>query len=235
MRFAVFLLFVVWSSAEAGDFIGRWEGSLQIPGNEYRLILDLDRIDGKGWGGSIIIPGLGLKGVPLSHFTLDGSQFSFALDHALASPRIEAPKFQCHLSGSDRLTGDFIQAGNKASFTLTKTGPPQVEVPRQSTAIGKDFVGQWKGDYEMNGYPRHVTVTLANHDSGPATAQFVIVGKRTTEAPVNLVTDDDGFLTIESQEIGIGYEGRLRNGEIRGTFTLGSFELPLVLQRAKTE
>ena len=30
--------------------------------------------------------------------------------------------------------------------------------------MSKDFVGEWKGDYEMDGYPRHVTLTLANNE-----------------------------------------------------------------------
>ena len=116
---------------------------------------------------------------------------------------------------------------------LKKTGPAQVELPRKSTAISKDLEGEWKGDYEMNGYPRHVTLTLSNRArSGQGAAQLVVVGKRTTNAPVDLVTDEDGFLTIESHEIGITYEGRLQKeaGEIKGTFTLGPFELPLVLR-----
>jgi hypothetical protein len=74
---------------------------------------------------------------------------------------------------------------------------------------------------------------LSNRDSGEGAAQLVVVGKRTTDAPVDLVTDADGFLTIESHQIGITYEGRLEKeaGEIKGTFTLGPFELPLVLRR----
>ena len=117
---------------------------------------------------------------------------------------------------------------------LQKTGPPQVELPRKSTAISKDLEGEWKGDYEMNGYPRHVTLKLANHEAGGATAQLVVVGKRTTNAPIDLIMEEGNFLTIESHEIGITYEGRFRKeaGEIKGTFTLGPFELPLVLRRA---
>ena len=129
---------------------------------------------------------------------------------------------------------DFLQAGNSAPFVLQKTGPAQVELPPKSTAISKDLEGEWKGDYEMNGYPRHVTLTLANRDSGEGAAQLVVVGKNaqpTRRSTWSRTTD--GFLTIESREIGITYEGRLKKaaGEISGTFTLGPFELPLVLRR----
>ena len=80
--------------------------------------------------------------------------------------------------------------------------------------------------------PRHADAGESRHPNG-ATAQLVVVGERTTNAPVNLVVEEDGFLTIESHEIGITYEGRFRKeaGEIKGNFTLGPFELPLTLRR----
>ena len=86
----------------------------------------------------------------------------------------------------------------------------------------------------MDGYPRHVTLTLANRGSGGPRAKLVIVGKKTNNVPVELVTEEGGFLTIKSPEFGITYEGRFRkeSSEINGTFTLGPFELPLVLRRA---
>jgi len=59
------------------------------------------------------------------------------------------------------------------------------------------------------------------------------VGKRTTNAPIDLVIQENNFLTVQSQEIGITYEGRLRKetGEIAGSVMLGSLELPLVVKR----
>ena len=144
-------------------------------------------------------------------------------------------KFSGHFSGNGALTGDFIQAGNRAPFTLEKTGPPQVELPPRSTSIAKELEGAWKGEYELFGYPRHVTIKLANHGADGATAEFVVVGKKTNNLPVDLVTQEGGLLTIDSHEMGISYEGRFQNdsGEIHGTFVQGPLELPLVLRRAK--
>ena len=62
---ALFLFFTL-VSAGAEDLAGRWEGSIQIPGREFDLIVDLDRTDGKNWTGSIIIPGLDVKGAALT-------------------------------------------------------------------------------------------------------------------------------------------------------------------------
>ena len=228
------LLLSIPLCAAAESPAGRWEGSIQIPGREFPVIVDLDQ-SGKDWIGSIIIPGLGVKGAPLADVSVADSGISFTIKGALGSERVGPAKFQGKLSDGGKWTGNFLQAGNTAPFVLRKTGPPQVELPRQSTAVSKELEGEWKGDYEMNGYPRHVTLTLANHGSGPATAQLVIVGKRTNNAPVELVTEESGLLTLESPEFGITYEGRLRKeaGEINGTFTLGPFERPLLLKRTR--
>lgn len=68
-----------------------------------------------------------------------------------------------------------------------------------------------------------------------AGVEFVIVGKKTNKVPVTLVTQEGDFLSIKSDELGITYEGRFRKeaGEIKGTFTQGPFELPLVMRRAQ--
>jgi len=234
MRLAAFFILTSALACSAADNVaGRWEGSIKIPGQELAAIIDLDQPQGKDWVGSIIIPGLNVKGAPLTDIAVGDAGISFTIKGALASERTGQSKFVGHFAGADELSGDFLEAGNAAPFTLKKTGSPQVELPRQSTAVSPDLEGEWKGDFELNGYPRHATLTLRNQPAGGASAQLVIVGKRTTNAPVDLVTDEKGFLTIESHEIGITYEGRLRkeSGELRGTFTLGALELPLTLRR----
>jgi len=78
-----------------------------------------------------------------------------------------------------------------------------------------------------------VTMTLENHAAAGATARLVIVGKQTTEVPVDLVLQDGNFLRIESMANQVAFEGRVddESREIRGTFELGSLELPLTLRR----
>lgn len=234
VRLTFFLFFVSALVCDASNnFVGRWQGRVQIPDRVFDLIVDLDQTNGKDWVGSIIIPGLGVKGAPLTEIAINGSAVLCTIKGAVASERTGSAVLKASVTSDGQLSGEFAQAGNSAPFVLRKTGPPQVELPRQSTEVSKDLAGEWKGDYEMNGYPRHVTLTLANHGASGATAQLVVVGKHTTNAPVDLVVEEDGFLTIESHEIGITYEGRLRKeaGEIEGTFTVGSFALPLTLRR----
>ena len=236
MRLLATIFFASTALCQAAEnAAGRWEGSAQIPGGALQLIVDLSEESGQGWKGSIIIPGFGVKGVPLVDVHMGSSDLAFAIKGALGSERVGQAKFKAHLTADGHLAGDFTQGGNTVPFALEKTGPPQVEPPPQSTPVSKELEGEWKGEYELNGYARHVTMKFANRGADGAAVEFVIVGKKTNNVPVSLVTQEGDFLAIKSDEFGINYEGRFRKdaGEIKGTFTQGPFELPLVMRRAQ--
>jgi hypothetical protein len=231
MRLAL-LLFLGFALAARADepAPGRWEGTAQIPGRGLKLIVDLDK-KSNGWIGSIIIPGLAIKGVTLTDIAVKNSEASFVMKSGGAQG-LEA-SFKARLNADGTMAGDFTQSGNTAPFTLKRIGPAQVEVPPRSTAVGKELEGEWRGEYELLGYPRKVTLNLSNRAADGATAKFVIVGRKTNDLPVDLITQEGEMLTIDSHETGITYEGRFRKGEIEGTLLQGPLEIPLVLRPAK--
>ena len=204
---------------------GRWEGTAQIPENELTVVVDLSQENG-AWVGSIIIPGLGLKGVPLTDIKVQPSDVNFAVKGALGI------QLKLRLDANNKLIGNFEQGGNRAPAMLQKTGPPQVEYPPRNTPVAKELEGEWKGDYEMLGYTRHVSIKFANHPNG-TTAEFVIVGRKHNVLPVDLVTQEDDLVTVDSHEMGFTFEGRLRDGKLTGAIRQSAIETPLVLIRAK--
>ena len=204
---------------------GRWEGTAQIPGNELTVVVDLSQENG-AWVGSVIIPGLGLKGVPLADIKVQPPDVNFAVRGALGI------QLKLQLEANNKLIGNFEQGGNRASATLQKTGPPQVEYPPRNTPVAKELEGEWKGDYEMLGYTRHVSIKFANLPDG-ATAEFVIVGRKHNVLPVDLVTQEGDLVTVDSHEMGFTFEGRLRDGKLTGAIRQSASETPLVLIRAK--
>ena len=210
----------------------RWEGAIRIPGRDLPLIVDLAQERTGGWTGSAIVPGLGIKGAPLSNIVVTGSDISFELANALGAPPYGPAAFKATLAGNT-MTGEMRQAGNAAQFALTRTGPSQVEPPLRSTPVARELESQWVGEFELGGYPRHVTMTLENHAQAGATAKLVIVGKQTTDLPVDLVIQDGRILRVESSPNQVAFEGRIDNEsrEIKGTFELGPLELPLTLRR----
>jgi hypothetical protein len=204
---------------------GRWEGNARIPDDDITVVVDLGQQNGV-WVGSIIIPGLGVKGTPLMDIKVEPPDVNFAVKGPLAI------KLNLRLLEMNKLAGDFEQAGNRAITTLHKTGPPQVEYPPRSTPIANELEGEWKGDYEMGGYTRHVSIKFANHPEG-ATADFVIVGRKQNVLPVDLVTQEGELVTVDSHEIGFSFEGRLRDGKLTGAVRQGTVETPLVLVRTE--
>ena len=226
VRLIAIVVVAVVFPCEAQDLTGRWEGNARIPDDELIVVVDLAQQNG-AWVGSIIIPGLGLKGMPLTDIKVEPPDINFAVKGALGI------KLNLRLLEMNKLAGNFEQGGNRAITTLQKTGPPQVEYPPRSTPVAKELEGEWKGDYESLGYTRHVSIKFANHPDG-ATADFVIVGRKHNVLPVDLVTQEGELVTVDSHEMGFSFEGRLQNGKITGAIRQAATETPLVLERAKS-
>jgi len=223
----VILIVAAALSCRADDAIsGRWEGTAHISDDELTVVVDLSQENG-AWVGSIIIPGSGLKGVPLTDIKVQPPDVNFAVKGALGI------QLKVRLDANNKMVGNFGQGGNRAPASLQKTGPPQVEYPPRNTPVSKELEGEWKGDYEMLGYTRHVSIKFANHPDG-ATADFVVVGRKHNVLPVDLVTQEGDLVTVDSHEMGFTFEGRLRDGKLTGAIRQGATETPLVLERAKS-
>jgi hypothetical protein len=205
---------------------GRWEGSAQIPDEELTLVVDLAQ-ENSAWVGSIIIPGFDVKGVPLTDIAVKQSDVSFSAKGPLGV------RMKLRLDGNGKMTGNLEQAGNVAPMSLQKNGPPQVEHPPRNTAVAKELEGEWKGDYQMLGYTRHVSIKFTNRGPDGAVAEFVIVGRKTNNLPVDLVTQEGDLVTVDSRGIGFSFEGRLKEKKLSGAIRQGAIETPLVLERAK--
>ena len=215
----------------AENIAGRWEGSLRIPDRGLTLIVDLAQDNGGRWVGSVIMPGFGVKGARVTEIKIENSRVSFGI----TLRRGFEATLKGNLNTDGTLAGDFVEAGNRAPFVLKKIGPPQVELPPRSTSIRREIEGEWVGEYEMFGSPRKVTMKLVNRGADGAAADFVIVGKKTNNLPVDLIAQEGDSVMIDSHETGISYEGRLNKeaSEIKGVIIQGAIELPLVLHRAK--
>jgi hypothetical protein len=228
VRLITILIVAAVLPCRAEDAIsGRWEGTARIPDAELTVVVDLAQDNG-AWVGSIIIPGLGVKGMPLTDIKADPPDINFAVKGPLGI-RLNLRL----LDANTKLAGNFEQAGNHAPATLQKTGPAQVEYPPRNTPVAKELEGEWKGDYEMLGYTRHVSIKFANHPDG-ATADFVVVGRKHNVLPVDLVMQEGDLVTVDSHGMGFSFEGRLKNGKLTGAVRQGAVETPLVLERAKS-
>ncbi|HUI81687.1 MAG TPA: hypothetical protein VLY24_27375 [Bryobacteraceae bacterium] len=225
-----FLLFMATWAHAAAPAEARWEGTIQVPGRELTVVIDLAQdADGK-WAGSVTFPALSVKGTALADIQVTGSELRFAVKGALGDP-----SFHGRTDGTS-FNGEFLMGGNTAPFQLQKTGAAQVDPPRVGTAVTSELEGVWQGEFMRNGYALITTIQLSNHPGAPATAQFRVVGKRDTNIPVERVAQDGDWVTINAApQYQIVFEGQFRKatGEIAGTFRQGPEEIPLNLHRLK--
>jgi hypothetical protein len=217
-------------AADADAVAGRWQGQAQIPGRPLDVTVDLDKNSADAWIGSIVIPGMNIKGAPLADIAVDASRIAFAIKNAGDSNAAKT-QFRGSIAPNQTMEGDFSQAGNTAKFSLKKVGAASVDLPLAGTPLDREFEGRWIGEYVFSDVPRHVTLTFDNHAGGAATAKFVIVGKKAIDVPVDLVRQDAALVIVQSNAYQITYEGRLNKatGQITGTFTQGPYEVPLNL------
>ncbi len=79
VRLIAILIVAAALPARAEDaIIGRWEGGARMPDDELNVIVDLAQENG-AWVGSIIIPGLGVKGTPLTDIKVESLDVKFAV------------------------------------------------------------------------------------------------------------------------------------------------------------
>jgi hypothetical protein len=229
------LALLSWTALSAAETrSGRWEGVLHLPREELQLIVDLDRAAAGQWIGSVIIPALHIKGAAVSDIVASDSALSFSIQEALGIPHEEQATFSGTARGDTLVAGTFKMAGNSAPFERTRTGPPQVELPPKSTPIDENLAGTWEGTYTLkDGRDRHVTLTLESHGKAAGTATLLIVGKEPHNFPIDLVTVEGTFVTIESLRVPVKIEGRLHQSaaEFVAVMDQGPIEVPLVLRR----
>jgi outer membrane protein assembly factor BamB len=124
---------------------GRWEGEVQVPGAPLTLIVDLAQGEASSWTGSVVMPGLGIKGAAIGDISVTDSGITFTMSGIMKAGGAAPPRISAHLTGAGALTGDFEQAGNRAHFTLNRIGPAQVEVAPNSTLVSGEAGGAAKG------------------------------------------------------------------------------------------
>jgi|SRR3954469_23683749 hypothetical protein len=226
-----FLAALTMRCFSADPLVGRWEGPIHVPGNELTLVVDLASDSAGAWTGSVILPGLDIKGLPVKDLVAKGPDLSFAIKSGAAGG-LEAT-FKGHVDADGKMTGEFTEAGNTAPVELKQVGQAQVEFPPRSTPLTSNLQGEWQGQYELLGYSRQVTLKLFSKGEAAPTAEFVVVGKRVNNLPVDRVTQEGAFLTVYSHETGITLEGRFLKdtNEIRGSISQGTLEAPLTLKR----
>ncbi len=206
---------------------GEWEGAVEIPGYELRLVIDLAQKD-REWVGSLTAPQFEKKGAPLSQIAVKGNDVAFEAK-GIAT-------FKAHLEADGVLKGEYEQGGNSAPFLLRRVGEAHVDFPEPSTPISKDVQGEWKDDLQLGST---INVILKLPDGGTPTAprgELVITAPGSATFPITLWKQVGRHFFAAFGDSGISYEAEFREktGEMTGTIRTGFGEAPLILHRSTT-
>ncbi|MBS1717550.1 MAG: hypothetical protein JSS72_07445 [Armatimonadetes bacterium] len=221
------ILFALAAAFPQDSVDGRYEGVMRMPMIDQTVVLDIDHGPKGEARGSIILPGLNVKGAPAAKVTVADGKVHWEFPDVLGGLVIEST-----LTNSG-LDGEFKQGGNSATFHLERTGAAQVDLPPTPTPVSDDLVGTWKGEYTI-GYLRHFTLVLKN-EGGVAVADLTIEGKKVTKVPVDRIRDVGGYLTIQSAPFGMTIEGPHKKGvdEFKLTISYAGFDVPFMVHREK--
>ena len=233
MRRAALVVFLSLAAvAAAAPPEGRWAGHAQLPGRNLPLVVDIAPGPSGGWIGSLTIPGQNIKGAELAQVALDGDRIAIDAGTVLSPPTGGGGlTFKARVEGT-AIVGEMDQAGNKAAFRLVRTGPAQVDRAARSAPVAASTQGRWIGEFELGGYPRHMTLDIANDGANKPKVDFVVVGKQTTRLPIDVVNEEEGILHIESRPYGMTLEARVGADRIEGTLEVGTSEIPILLRRS---
>jgi hypothetical protein len=207
---------------------GHWEGAIQVPDHELKIAVDLAQNAKGDWIGAIGIPDQGLKDFALSKVSVKGASVAFVMSGIPGDPSFEG---QLSASGKE-IKGNFSQGGALLPFELKWISEPSVKEPAKSTAMAKEFEGNWEGTLALpTGSALRLLLKLAN-GAGGATGTLVSVDQGGIELPVTTITQQGASITVEVSAVGGKFAGDLNGAELAGTWTQGPGSLPLTLKRA---
>jgi hypothetical protein len=207
---------------------GHWEGKIKMGENrDLPLVVDLAKDATGGWIGSMSIPGSSSRDVPIN-VSVTGGTVQFAAD----LPQRATFEGKLAADGAS-MSGTAKNADGDTTFQLSRTGEANVKTAAPSTAIAKEFEGEWEATVDSDGRVRKVGLRLANGAGGKGTA-VLIAGPQRMEIPASTVTQTGKDLSLDVRAISGSFRGTLReSGEIAGEWSEPGKTMPVVFQRLK--
>ena len=204
------------------DISGDWRGTLSAGPAELRLGLHVTK-DGAGWKATMDSIDQGVSGIPVSSFTVAGTDVKFTVDSVRGS-----------------YTGKVNGAGSAISGTWTQGQPLPLNFERGTFAVVEhkpakpsDIDGTWSGSLNAGGQTLRLVFHIVNTADG-LTATLDVPDQRAKAAPVTSVTRDGTTLKMEIKAVGAVFEGRISEDRktISGTMTQMGNAMPLELTRS---
>jgi hypothetical protein len=136
-------------------------------------------------------------------------------------------------AGGTTIAGTAKNAEGDTTFQLTRSGEANVRQVTESSAIGKEFEGEWEATVESDGRVRKVGMRLANDATGKGKA-VLIAGEQRMEIPVTTVIVKGKDVSLDVRSISGSFRGALQeSGDISGEWSEPGKKMPVVFKRVK--
>lgn len=113
-----FLIHPSLTAQDPNPFLGTWNGTLSLPGQEMEIIIELSLDEGKNIQGNIDVPAQGAMDIPLGEFNIEGKKISFKIVHEQVPGD---PTFSGELDDTGKtISGEYSQSGGAYSFSVEK-------------------------------------------------------------------------------------------------------------------
>ena len=142
----LFILILSSPSIAVDNFIGEWEGAIEIPGSPLELIVEFQLEDDE-LSGSMDIPVQGAYGINLIINSVDSKNIEFLLEGLPGDPTVKA---EISDDGS-LISGDFMQAGMTFPVELRPEGLKEVELNISALDDFADYIESIRKDWNTPG------------------------------------------------------------------------------------
>jgi len=220
---SVLLCVAISTALQAQDIAGDWHGTLKIGGPELRLQIHVAKGDHGALSGTFDSVDQGVKSVPLTSVSLDGSTFKFTLSAAQITYEGKVNADSSSISGSFTQGQPFPLELKRGLFPTAKA----------KAAKPSDIDGTWSGLLDFGSQKLRMLYHILNTEDGlTATADSPDQGASGLSV---VVTRNGSSLRLEMKAAGAVFDGKIATDlkTISGTFSQGGGSVPLTLSPVK--
>jgi len=144
-------------------------------------------------------------------------------------------RFKGRMTGGDRISGTWSQAGKQWPLTLNRGDALQAAFQQSyidyEYADANDLPGHWQGTLDVKGTRLRLVFNIGKATDGALECSLVSLDQGGAELPATLVEWSRPVVRLAWRAQGATFEGTVANGKLSGTWRQGKLALPLELDR----
>jgi len=217
------------AAQSAADPTGHWEGTVTAPMGQIEFEVDVARDTSGTLVAAYGQKATGVRGLPLTHVTIDGRTFTFVLFNGGPNGGSFTGEL---LTDGKTISGAVAAPQGSAPFMMYRTGDAIMLPKVNNGAVSAPLEGHWTGTLDVGGTPIGLILTIANRPDG--TASVLIAQASQPGAQVEAALKEKGkAVSFEVAATSGSWSGTLEGDSMTGTWTQSGGSLPLTFTKAR--